>query len=112
MLTNLLEFETVFEGAGEEAQSKCLSNDETPQHRILSIAKKIKEKKEGGKKILKGGYLSYKREVKNTIFLFFETCLQYIADNDLEVLILLPLFSKQWNYKHVPLRPVFFLPKT
>lgn len=42
-----------------------------------------------------------KREVKMPICLFFETCLQDIAEDDLEFLILLPPFPKGWNYKHV-----------
>lgn len=40
-------------------------------------------------------------------FFFFETCLQYIAGDDLEFLIPLPPFPRHWNYKHdspVPLK--------
>lgn len=64
---------TIFEGPGEEAQSLLIWQCEIPQVRALSITKKIKEEKEEGKEILKGGYLSYKRGVKVTTF--FETCI-------------------------------------
>lgn len=63
---------TVFEGPGEEALSLLTWQCEIPQIRALGITKKIKEEKEEGKEILKGGYLSYKRGVKVT---FFETCI-------------------------------------